>query len=201
MPSSGYTAWSVAFGDQPTTAKWNQLGTNDASFNNGNGLEDRTILTRHIGVGPAVQCVNTLSSAVSTGTTLIPFDDTIPQNTEGDEVITVAITPKAATNKLHIRAVLYLANSVANNNIVAALFQDTTANALAAVDSNIGSLADSRIVLVLEHFMAAGTTSATTFKIRVGSSGASTTTFNGQSGARKFGGITKSNITITEYGA
>lgn len=28
-----YTAWSVVFGEQPTASKWNQLGTNDASFN------------------------------------------------------------------------------------------------------------------------------------------------------------------------
>lgn len=33
-----YTAWSVVFGEQPTAAKWNQLGTNDASFNDGTGI-------------------------------------------------------------------------------------------------------------------------------------------------------------------
>lgn len=27
-----YTAWSVTFGEVPTAAKWNQLGTNDAYF-------------------------------------------------------------------------------------------------------------------------------------------------------------------------
>lgn len=30
-----YTAWSVSFGEQPSAAKWNQLGTNDAGFNDG----------------------------------------------------------------------------------------------------------------------------------------------------------------------
>lgn len=33
-----YTAWSVSFGEQPSAAKWNILGTNDASFNNGTGI-------------------------------------------------------------------------------------------------------------------------------------------------------------------
>jgi hypothetical protein len=28
-----YAAWSVAFGEQPSAAKWNILGTNDAHFN------------------------------------------------------------------------------------------------------------------------------------------------------------------------
>lgn len=27
-----YTAWSVVFGEQPSAAKWNQLGSNDAHF-------------------------------------------------------------------------------------------------------------------------------------------------------------------------
>jgi len=33
-----YAAWSVVAFEQPTTAKWNILGTNDASFNDGTGL-------------------------------------------------------------------------------------------------------------------------------------------------------------------
>jgi hypothetical protein len=33
-----YTAWSVIFGEQPSAAKWNLLGSNDAAFNNGGGV-------------------------------------------------------------------------------------------------------------------------------------------------------------------
>lgn len=33
-----YTSWSVVFGEQPSAAKWNILGTNDASFNDGTGI-------------------------------------------------------------------------------------------------------------------------------------------------------------------
>lgn len=33
-----YASWSVVFGEQPSAAKWNILGTNDASFNNGTGI-------------------------------------------------------------------------------------------------------------------------------------------------------------------
>lgn len=38
-----YTAWSVVFGEQPSAAKWNILGTNDASFNDGTGLGDGAV--------------------------------------------------------------------------------------------------------------------------------------------------------------
>lgn len=43
-----YQAWSVVFGEQPTAAKWNILGTNDASFHDGTGIDDDAILTRHV---------------------------------------------------------------------------------------------------------------------------------------------------------
>lgn len=43
-----YTAWSVVFGEQPSASKWNILGTNDASFNDGTGIADDAIIARHI---------------------------------------------------------------------------------------------------------------------------------------------------------
>ena len=33
-----YNAWSVTFGEQPSIAKWNYLGTNDAGFYDGTNL-------------------------------------------------------------------------------------------------------------------------------------------------------------------
>ena len=46
--------------------------------------------------------------------------------------------------------------------------------------------------------MTAGTTSSTTFKGRAGLSAAGTLSFNGFGGARRFGGVMASSITITE---
>lgn len=40
-----YTAWSVVFGEQPTAAKWNQLGTNDAGFKDGTNIDAGAIIT------------------------------------------------------------------------------------------------------------------------------------------------------------
>lgn len=55
MASSGYTAWSVTAGEQPTTAYWNILGTNDESFNTGTGFNDGIIVSRHIAAQQAWQ--------------------------------------------------------------------------------------------------------------------------------------------------
>lgn len=48
MSSTGYTPWVVTVGEQPTTAYWNLLGANDASFNNGQGFNDNIIAWRHL---------------------------------------------------------------------------------------------------------------------------------------------------------
>ena len=50
------------------------------------------------------QVQHAVVTAVVSGTTIMPLDDTIPQNTEGFEVITCAITPQSATNLLVIVA-------------------------------------------------------------------------------------------------
>ncbi|MFA5937324.1 MAG: hypothetical protein WC822_05640 [Candidatus Paceibacterota bacterium] len=43
-----YQSWSVVFGEQPSASKWNILGTNDASFNDGSGIADDAIINRHL---------------------------------------------------------------------------------------------------------------------------------------------------------
>ena len=147
--------------------------------------------------GAVLQMVNSTTGAVATGTTLIPSDDTIPQSTEGDQYMTLAVTPRGATNNLRIDVVVQVASSAAGGRMAAALFQDSTANALAV---SIQGFIDANkpMMLSFTHFMVAGTTSATTFKVRVGNSAAGTTTFNGASGARLYGGVSSSSITITE---
>lgn len=151
------------------------------------------------GSSVVVQVVSTQTGAVATGGTVIPLDDSIPQNGEGDEYMTLAITPASATNKLQID-VVFMGSSNAANWLSAALFQDSTANALAAT-SSYESVAGGGQVLTIRHTMTAGTTSATTFKVRAGrdASAGTTITFNGSVGGRLFGGVMASSITITEY--
>ena len=150
--------------------------------------------------GSVVQTVNTQSGAVATGTTTLPDDDTIPQSTEGTEYITRAITPNNTSNLLRIDVLAVVAFS-STGIITMALFQDSTADALAATQQTVGSFNDGQFILKLTHYMTAGTTSSTTFKIRIGSAGAGTLTFNGVSAARKMGGVMASSINIMEIKA
>ena len=148
-----------------------------------------------------VQRVSTQTGAVATGTTITPVDDTIPQNTEGVEFMTLSITPKNTANILKIEVTVNHGHSVVGAvTMTTALHQDSTANALAAVnDLNSAGSVGGTVCTTFTHTMAAGTTSSTTFKVRIGGGAAGTTTFNGALGARRFGGVMASNITITEY--
>jgi hypothetical protein len=145
-----------------------------------------------------IQTVSTVTGAVATGTTVIPFDDTIPQqSTDGDQYMSLAITPKSATSTLVIDVVVNACGSVGTTVLIGALFQDSTANALAASWQELVS-ANFPVSLSFRHVMTSGTTSATTFKVRAGLINAGTTTFNGQLGGRILGGVLASSIVIRE---
>lgn len=125
---------------------------------------------------------------------VIPIDNTIPQNTEGAEIITVSITPKYANSRLRINAIVECIYSGAEN-VCMALFQDTTANALAtAMFFSSGSIINA---LPLAYEMESGTTSLTTFKIRIGT-GSAAIYINGNGSNRLFGGTLAVRLSVTE---
>jgi hypothetical protein len=125
------------------------------------------------GGGKLVQQVTNHTNAIVTGTTSLPQDTTIPQNTEGNALFELAITPESATNRLRI-VVLVQAVTAADGQILGiALFQDSTADALNC-GWGFNHSGNQNITLHMDYEMAAGTTSATTFKVRGGRSPAGT---------------------------
>lgn len=57
-----YASWSVVFGEQPSAAKWNILGTNDASFNDGTGIATGAITPEKLNTGSGTSWVWTSHS-------------------------------------------------------------------------------------------------------------------------------------------
>lgn len=146
----------------------------------------------------AVQMVSTVTGAVAIGSTLMVIDDTIPQNTEGDQYMSLAITPRSTTSKLVIEVVANLATQVgAVVILMGALFKDSDADAIGATMAYMGD--NQPTALKIRHVMTSGTTSAITFKFRAGNNTGGTTTFNGYGGVRKLGGVLSSSIVIREY--
>ena len=150
--------------------------------------------------GNILQVVSYQTGAVATGTTTIPLDDTIPQNTEGNEYMTLAITPTSSSSKLLISVSAFLSHSTGSSWINGAIFQDANSNALATF-SNFQFTATGANCLAFNYYMTASTTSSTTFKFRAGGQQAGTTTFNGAGAGRFFGGSAASSITIMEIAA
>lgn len=136
-------------------------------------------------------------TTVGTGTTLIPSDDTIPQITEGDEYLTLAFTPTNAASTLKVSASCTAAHTVAGASLAMCLFQDAVANALDVGWATV-PVVSYCVPLDIDFEMVAGTTSTITFRIRLGADTAGTTTLNGASGTRRYGGASVLRITIEE---
>ena len=181
-------------------------GTDVAVADGGTGASTAATARTNLGLpvaGSIVQVVNAQTSAAITCNTIIPYDDTIPQNTEGTEAITLAITPTNAANKLRIDLYFNLqCNGSSSSPGCVALFQDSTANALAAFQAGIQTTGYCFNV-AYSYYMTAGTTSATTFKVRIGASTGGYIFYvnANSSGTRVFGGASISGITITEIAA
>ncbi len=148
--------------------------------------------------GPSVQTVGTTTGAVATGTGTFTINDTLAQNTGGTEFLTQAITPRASGNVLQIDALLNLSNSVGAGTMIAALFRDSGADALAVAPMVMANSAVMTQVRI-SHRVTAGSTSATTFRVRAGFSTAATVTLNGTLGSRQFGGALISSLFVTEF--
>ncbi|MFN3075955.1 MAG: hypothetical protein ABT940_03555, partial [Alphaproteobacteria bacterium] len=148
--------------------------------------------------GQVLNVWHTADAALATGSTAIPSDNTIPQqSSEGTQFMSLAVTPSSAINRLWIAHRGMYGSSTANTRLTLALFQDATADALTAtnhvIDSaNVASNAD------LYYEMIAGTTSSTTFKIKAGTTGGATVSFNGEAGNALFNSTVHSHIRIEE---
>ena len=187
--ANALNAISVLFNGLPTSA------AGDSMVSDGDGT-----VTWGRPSGSVVQQVNTQTGATASGTTTIPFDDTVPQITEGTEFMTCSITPKNVANKLRIDVLAHVGTSIANAYKIVALFQDTTASALSVTTGHYNQAATGVNCINFTYWMDAGTISSTTFRVRGGPNAAATMYFNGDVTA-KFGGALISSITITEYAA
>jgi hypothetical protein len=162
-----------------------------------------TVSTSAIGsAGKVLQVVKSTTTSVITCGTAIPWDDTIPQNTEGNEVLTATITPLSATSTIYIKF-LCTGNPTGSsgaNGIMAALFKDSNANALSVfgVPSNGANWQAS---IPLNYYDASGSTTARTYKIRVGMNSNTFYVNGNNAGTRVFGGASAAILELWEVEA
>lgn len=174
-------AWVILVSDGTT---WNVLGKNPPPL--------PTI------TGRIVQVVEAMNATYASSSATIPYDNSIPQSSEGTEFTQAAInfTPAYATSLLLIEAIAYVSNSVSNTSVAICLFKDaaTDASAVGIASPSGGQDSDSAIISYKE---AAVDVTARVYKLRYGGY-QGTSYINGTSGGPLFGGVMKSGLRITE---
>lgn len=140
--------------------------------------------------------IQTTSARVidSTG---IPADDSIPTSSEGTEVLTITYDRQSATSTLIIECGTFVSAAAGESDIILALFQDAGASAISVTSTSIAS-GQYKGFMSITHYMTSGATGNTTFKIRFGSDGGTTSYVNGDGGSRSFGGVANTYIKVTE---
>lgn len=134
-------------------------------------------------------------------TTVIPADDTIPQNTEGTQIISVSLTPKSATNRVRLRFQGQFSVSASGTSGAVALFSSASANALSASFQSAATNGDA-YPLICEWEYVPGVTTALTFTVRVGPlGGTATMRMNGTTSARLLGGVSAATLVVEEIAA
>lgn len=128
-------------------------------------------------------------------TPAIPGDDTIPQNSEGTQIASVSITPKSTTNRIRLRATIQFSQS-STQLALAALFENSVANALSATVSN-GVSAANAMTMSLEYEKVPGSTSTQTYNLRIGPT-SGTMRANGLTSGRLLGGACRATLIVEE---
>lgn len=145
----------------------------------------------------AVQWFFSNTSALTDVSTAIPYDDTVPTNSEGVSVYSQAISPKASSgHRIRVSGVVNV--GVSSNAIVTvAVYRGTTCVYATSVEVFNNAMQ----AIPFDYFDNPATTSSTTYSIRVGPATAVTAALNTKDGTnRVFGGTAFSQYSVVEYG-
>jgi hypothetical protein len=144
-----------------------------------------------------VQQVYAENAALTSTTAFLASVDTLPQQTDGIQILTATITPKAIGNTLQIDVVVPGSNSV-TAHWWAGVFRDSSAAlGIGMTGAGVGGLTSTATISIQ---VPAASISPTTFKVRVGClTSGNTTTINGQAATRFYGGASRATLTVTEF--
>ena len=133
----------------------------------------------------------------------IPDDNTIPQSSEGVEVLTLSHTPTSASNWLLVEAISNISGNVSVGVTIAAVFKNSDTDAIGAnrviVGGNGSSNKDTVVTVAAVPFLT-GTTTPFTFSLRCGGN-TGTVRLNGSAddGLTRFNGKWYTWLKVTEY--
>lgn len=137
------------------------------------------------------------STAILNSTAIVPYDDTIPQITEGDQLLSISYTPKYADSILFVEGFTSVGvNTAGGLAVVLSLFKNAEPDSIRTVAKVVPATFITDLYLGIN--ITVSNINPITFYIRIGGSAASGITVNGMDSNRKFGGALSSWIKVTE---
>jgi hypothetical protein len=176
-----------------TYCKLLNLGTN--GLIDGNDIADSSIDYSKLAAGVFVNYELTNINTVVSTAARIPVDATIPQITEGTQIISMSYAPKKSGNRLLLIANLLFSVST-NANAVGAIFAGSTTNAIVASTIQLQSRYEG--TLTFGTSFTASSSASVAYTVRVGASAGNlyVNSFDGTNAA--FGGAVITSLEIFE---
>jgi hypothetical protein len=168
-----------------------------SDVSNSNTLGKAKIEDFMLKAGGVLQIATTSSTTHPDITTVIPADDTIPQKTEGDEILSLSFTPRSSSSSMLLIAHTFGALYASGAGCTMALFKDAAADAIAA--THVAGADATAQNLTLFHVESSTATSAITFAVRAGPASGSLQLLQTTGGTDFGGGVAFSSLWIVEY--
>lgn len=151
--------------------------------------------------GAQIGYAKTESTTTASDTTSgFPYDNTIPQNSEGVAYASLdtTYTPRDAASILEVEVNIPFISASAAKIVAFALFRDSGTDAIGFAAASV-SAGDYKQGVTIKAYVAAGTASATTFKLRWGGYGSGTAyLLRDLTTAALWGAVNKATMTVKE---
>lgn len=141
-----------------------------------------------------IQSVSVNSAASASTSSNIPFDNSAPQSSEGANLFSLSITPRNSSSILEIEGLLHVSHATTGVDLLAALFLDNAASAIASFTIEATANDASQIKIYHEH--TASTTSEHVYAMRFGAESGSMLVNHGAGG--NLGGTLRSWLRVKE---
>jgi hypothetical protein len=178
------------------------LDEDDMSSDSSTALATQQSIKAYVDAHGIVQRTRVASGTAITvpNSSIIPFDDTVPQSGEGTEILTTSFTPKSTSNRIEVSFNGLIAQFDPGVGMVLALFEDTTCKgAKWFAQPSFGSLMSH----ITFEFTPSSTNTAT-YSLRIGNGGTTSNPLyvNRQSNfAGTLGGLMEYSMTVLELKA
>lgn len=142
--------------------------------------------------------VYAFTSTNPSGTTAMPYDNTIPQITEGNQIFSQAFTANNAAHRIRVRCMGTIATSDSSDYIGIALFVDSASSAVRSTFIRDPDASSYAFALEYEAVLASGTHN---FSVRAGANSGGAMHINGDNSGLIGGGSAGATLTIEELNA